>query len=439
MSQRDYDELLNQMTRRDTIHQDKPKSQSGRKSRSGEAGNGTRGESRSAQDAEDNTTGTTGTTGTTDTGNEGKFASTIDREGIDYYAIMGIDEDADTKTIKRAYNRRIRKYHPDNVKDKSDAEAVRKNKEKYKLINEAYNVLKDEFRRKAYNTGKKYETTRAKSFKDAKTDFGEFIKLQEQNMTDEDKKLAQLKFEMSKKELNTKHGYDESKEEAIDKEEYTRRVEDLALQRGGEQDDMEIDQDNMFEGRNFNPNEFNKKFEKEKRRQERRTGSGAQGGLVVAGNDGVMAFNDGADSAYAPIDSYSDLYADGKYTGTSDNFAGVGDGLIGGDNSGSDDISIDSADIQDTYDTHAQGNSKEAMDAAYQKALSERSIQDDKFDAMGVNDFGSAMDDKFGISKDFGFMVGDDKFGHQIGRRGKSRRDRDKKAEYDAYKELTEN
>ena len=38
-----------------------------------------------------------------------KFATTIDREGIDYYAILGVTSDADTKRIKSAYHKRLRK------------------------------------------------------------------------------------------------------------------------------------------------------------------------------------------------------------------------------------------------------------------------------------------------------------------------------------------
>merc|ERR1712065_123508 len=121
-------------------------------------------------------------------------------------------------------------------------------------------------------------------------------------------------------------------------------------------------------------------------------------------------------------------YATGSYGGASDNFASVGAGMIGGENSDSDEISIDSDDIEDTYDTHNKGVSRDAMD--------------DKFEKMELDEYGSAMDDKFGISKNFGFMVGNDKFGHQIGQKGgkRSRRNKERvKAQYEAYKELTEN
>jgi curved DNA-binding protein CbpA len=422
-----YDELLSKMTRKSG---DKDKSNESKDSKE------------QSRDRSRNRRKRTDSSNESDDGSE-KFAPTIDREEIDYYRILGVDEDASAKQIKRAYYKRLKKYQPDKIKDKTDKEAVRKNKEKYKLINESYNVLKDEFKRKAYDTGKKFEVSHSKGIDSQKNSFKEFIKLQEQNMTDEDKNLAKLKFEMSKKELNAKHGYDESKEEAIEEAEFGRRVDDYDLQR--QQEEAGFEHDNMFEGRQFNPSEFNKAFERKKKRDAKRSKNTAGGIVPVGGEDGIMAFNDGMDSNFASIDAYNDLYAGGSFAGTSDNFAGIGSGMIGGEGSDSDDISIDSADIEDTYDTHNQGISKESMDDMMQRAMAERDMQDKKFEDMDIKEFGSAMDDKYGISKDFGFMVGNDsKFGgHQVGRKGRrGKKNGDKssiQAQYEAYKELTEN
>ena len=54
----------------------------------------------------------------------------------DYYEILGVARDADAATIKSAYRKLARKYHPDVNKTK-EAE------EKFKDINEAYEVLSD--------------------------------------------------------------------------------------------------------------------------------------------------------------------------------------------------------------------------------------------------------------------------------------------------------
>ncbi len=65
----------------------------------------------------------------------------------DYYEILGVPRDADAKKIKAAYRKLARKWHPDlhSGKDKEQAE------EKFKEINEAYEVLSDAEKRSKYD------------------------------------------------------------------------------------------------------------------------------------------------------------------------------------------------------------------------------------------------------------------------------------------------
>lgn len=62
----------------------------------------------------------------------------------DYYKIMGVARDAKQDEIKRAYRRLARKYHPD-VSKEAHAE------ERFKELQEAYEVLKDTEKRAAYD------------------------------------------------------------------------------------------------------------------------------------------------------------------------------------------------------------------------------------------------------------------------------------------------
>lgn len=62
----------------------------------------------------------------------------------DYYKVLGVARDAAQDEIKRAYRKLARKYHPD-VSKEPDAE------EKFKEVAEAYEVLKDPEKRKAYD------------------------------------------------------------------------------------------------------------------------------------------------------------------------------------------------------------------------------------------------------------------------------------------------
>jgi len=63
----------------------------------------------------------------------------------DYYKQLGIKKDAKAADIKKAYRRLARKYHPDvNPGDKSA-------EEKFKEIQEAYDILSDEKKRKVFD------------------------------------------------------------------------------------------------------------------------------------------------------------------------------------------------------------------------------------------------------------------------------------------------
>lgn len=62
----------------------------------------------------------------------------------DYYSILGVSKDADDKTIKKAYQKLAKKYHPDVNPGNKAAE------EKFKEVTEAYQAIGDPEKRRKY-------------------------------------------------------------------------------------------------------------------------------------------------------------------------------------------------------------------------------------------------------------------------------------------------
>jgi len=63
-----------------------------------------------------------------------------------YYSILQVSPKDSSEKIKKQYKKLSLKYHPDKIKKKSD-----ESMQKFHLINEAYDVLKDDYKRGRYD------------------------------------------------------------------------------------------------------------------------------------------------------------------------------------------------------------------------------------------------------------------------------------------------
>src|SRR6476659_1629745 len=87
-------------------------------------------------------------------------------EFVDYYKILGLDKNAGTEDIKKAYRKLARKHHPD--LNPNDKEAHKR----FQQINEANEVLSDPEKRKKYDQyGKDWQ--HAEQFEKSKGSYGQ--------------------------------------------------------------------------------------------------------------------------------------------------------------------------------------------------------------------------------------------------------------------------
>lgn len=79
------------------------------------------------------------------------LAARIDE--LDYYQLLGLQRNADSFDIRRAYHRRARTLHPDLYFEHENEQLKTAIDRVYKRVTEAYLVLRDDDKRNYYNQG----------------------------------------------------------------------------------------------------------------------------------------------------------------------------------------------------------------------------------------------------------------------------------------------
>ena len=108
-----------------------------------------------------------------------------------YYEVLGVSNSADLEEIKKAYRKLSKKFHP----DKNDGDSFFENK--FKEINEAYEILSDSEKRKVYDSEFIFLKDQQKA--------EEKLKQEEEKLRQKEEKLRREKeeFERTKREYVT--------------------------------------------------------------------------------------------------------------------------------------------------------------------------------------------------------------------------------------------
>lgn len=322
----------------------------------------------------------------------------LEKNGFDYYKVLGIDKDASISDIQKKSRKLLAKYHPDKYKDLSEKE--RKTKEiQFQLVQTASKILTDEESKKVYDLEQK--TIKNQDFKYQKNTFDDFIKMQEAGITEETKNKARLEFETEASKINKMRGFDPEKlKEKLSKTDFDREAEDLFARR--DTDLIEMSHKNLFEGRSFNPSEFNKFFEKDKKKQEKKLKKKQESGEIVKLDEQFTAFNDNGLDNFISVDAdYGDPFGEGNIRENT---------LYGklNEHYSVSDISSGDEDYDDKYNSHNKNRDIKTTDDAFSRMMMDREILNNNLKDTKTAGYKDVMEDQFGISRQFGKVIGRD-------------------------------
>ena len=190
----------------------------------------------------------------------------IKKMGYDYYKILGIAPTTDISEIKRKYRHKIADFHPDKLRFLSDSKKKVKT-EQFQLIRMAGEVLTNPTKKKLYDLQTK--TLKSKDFVNQRESFKEFNELQKSEISEDKKRIAQLDYKTNNEKMNLIRGFNPSELNVkYDVDTSKKLYQDLQAQR--DMEEFELAQKNLFESRAFNPSEFNKMFEKNKKKEDKK-------------------------------------------------------------------------------------------------------------------------------------------------------------------------
>jgi curved DNA-binding protein CbpA len=362
----------------------------------------------------------------------------------DYYKILGVSPTDSNEKIKSIGMQKLSSLHPDKISTKllkipagKERDSEKKKLEmQYKLVHEAFNELKNPDKRKFYDLQKK--TINNKDFIGQKNSFESFIKLQDSEVTEHTKQSAGVKFIMSKDELNKRRNFREEdiKAPPLSKDEMNFKFTSLEAQRDAELN--EYSHKNRFETKSFNLVDFNKNWDKMKKKEERRGKKNITDNTLVAW-EGISAANDvglTGNNEFISVDAnYDDVFIENSNS----KFAKVLDSENYSSDSDDSDYDFNNEDEFNNPDKYVSGHnlnrSKEDLNKRMIDFQTKRSIDIDIQETKKHTDkeyWNDVMNNPFSVSAQMGSVIGNDI--KQLGLSKKSKYLSEDKIE--AYKQL---
>jgi curved DNA-binding protein CbpA len=198
------------------------------------------------------------------------MASSKEGKNVDFYKILGINSDATSSEVRKAYQKKLTYYHPDKNKDLSKDECSNI----LNRITDAYSVLSNPKRREYYDRNYLGKNNNSDDFQSLKDSFKEFID-NEEWVPAEKRQFQNSKQLINDFYDNNKDLLEHNTDVYADRENSNRLVDDLKQQR--EMQDNELIPSNPFPDVDFNNiseeerknymNKFNQMFNKKMKKQ----------------------------------------------------------------------------------------------------------------------------------------------------------------------------
>lgn len=324
----------------------------------------------------------------------------------DLYKILGLTSAVCTesncdKIIKKAYLKRAKACHPDKHPDNQEISEI------FQLVTMAYDVIKDEKGRIAYNNKLSIKKQTTGDFSHLKKHTDNYMKSIGEYMPPTDQQKLSFREQMN--QMNLKQGYDTTKTDAIPMHDANKLINNMKQSRSTQ--DRDLMPENLFKD-GIDLKKFHAVFDQV---HDREKNNGSVGTIQLHTGTPSAWNDDNSGSNFSSFDSMDNLYG----TGASGNYSSTDFGTPMAKLSAEDIANIRGADY---VNGHNDLNDDYYKDMA--AVLRSRDSESKSFESMKYGDFkrddtaGYGIFDKIGINIDnrLTFDVDDDEISKKFDR-----------------------